>query len=241
MAGLGRGGGRRFFASQIEPYRLVFALSVGLYLASFAVGMAHVLLRQRRLPTIVLDPLAEGEAFERAGHLSRAIKEYRMVARIERGNYETVKRIAAVALRAGDPSGQIDQFLRARSNWPRDPATHISLAWAYFNNRRFDEAETSFRHALRLDASRSEAQIGIGETYLEQDRLAEAIAAFRTALRLETTRAATHNSLGIAYALSGARADALSSFEAAFRLDPSPQYLQNLERARKEVAAAGPP
>jgi tetratricopeptide (TPR) repeat protein len=238
---LGHAEGLRVHTNRIEPYRLIFGVSLGLYAACFLVGTSHVLLRQGRLPSIELNPLAEGDAYERAGQLNRAIREYRMVARIDRGDYESVKRFAAAAQRAGDPSGLVDQLLRARSIWPRDPATHIGLAWAYYNNRRFDEAEASFRDALRLDGSRTEAQAGIGETLLEQNRLAEAIAAFQVAARMEPTRAATYNSLGIAYALSGARRDALSSFDTAVRLDPQRQYAENRARAQKELSAEGKP
>lgn len=224
-----------------DSYRIVFALGVGLLLACFVVGVAHELVRQRRLPSVSLDPLEDAQAFEQSGQLARAIREYRMAARIEQGNYETVRRIAELTRLLGDPSGLIDQFVRARSTWPRDPATHIALGWAYFNNRRFEEARACFQDGLRLDATRSAAHLGIGETFLEQDQFADAIAAFQQALRLEPHRAATHNSVGIAYALAGDRGKALSSFEAAVRLQPTPEYVQNLERARREGAAGATP
>lgn len=219
-------------------YRVLFALGVASYLACFLVGLTHELVTHGRLPAYDMSALTEAQEYLDRGDVQRAAQQYRMVARIDRGSFDTPRQIAELLKKVGDASGQIDAALASRDRFPLVPAAHRNLGWAYFNNRRFDEALASFRQALALDPRELEAQRGIAEVWLEQDRFPEAIEAYRRMLAERPTDATTHNGLAIALTLSGRTEEALRHFEEAARLDPG--FAANLQRARAEAAARRP-
>jgi tetratricopeptide (TPR) repeat protein len=218
-------------------YRHALVLGVALYVVSFAVGIGYVLATRHRLPGLGLDTLEQAAEFERRGDLRNAAREYRMMTWLVPDNYGASRKLAEILSRSGGATADIDKYLRAREIWPRDPAVHRSLAWAFFGQKRYEEAIASFREALRYDPKDAAAQAGIGESQLDQDHYAEAAEAFRSALQLTPDDAALHNSLGITYALSGRRTESIQQFETAVRLAPSPEFKANLDRAR----AAAPP
>ncbi len=158
-----------------------------------------------------------------------------MAARIDRADYETTRRLASVLQAAGDPSGQIDQFERARDLSPGDPVAHRVLGWAYYNNRRFDEADASFVRSSRLDPREADAYIGRANVWLDKDRAIEAQAFAEAALRVAPGSANAYNIRGIALDIQGRRAEAVRAFQEAVRLDPSPTFVQNLERAQRPL------
>jgi tetratricopeptide (TPR) repeat protein len=216
-----------------RAYRVAFALGAAAYAACFLAGLAYTLVTRGRLPAYDMNPLTEAREYLDRGDVQRAVQEYRTVARIDRGSFDTPRQVAELLRRVGDASGQIDAAAAARDRFPRTPAAHRNLGWAYFNNRRFDEALASFREALALDPTEPEAQRGIAEVWLEQDRFPEAIEAFRRALHRHPNDAAAHNGLAIALTLSGRTEEALRHFEDAARLDPG--FAANLRKARAEA------
>lgn len=210
------------------------------YSACFLGGAAYVWTTRGRLPGPAISALEQAEGLRERGDIAGAVSKYRMLARIDRGNYAITTRIADLEKLAGNPNAEIEKYLKARELWPRSSAVQLSLGWAYFKNRRFDEAVGAFRRALELQPGNREALAGIGEYWLERDRYAEAAQAFGEGLRQHPQDAGLHNSLGITYALWGRRMEALEQFETAVRLHPSREYVANLERARLELHAAKP-
>ncbi len=211
----------------------MFAAGLCLYGLCGVAGLAYTILTQHGLPPLSTSALSQAERYLERRDLRRAVQQLRMAARIDRADYETTRRLASVLQAAGDPTGQIDQYERARDLRPGDPLAHRLLGWAYYNNRRFDEAEAAFVRASRLDPRDADAQVGRANVWLDRDRPAEAEAVLRTALRLEARNANAYNILGIALDMQGRRAEAIRAFEEAVRLDPSPTFVQNLERAKR--------
>jgi len=211
----------------------VFAAGLCLYGLCGVAGLAYTILTQHGLPPLSTSALSQAERYLERRDLRRAVQQLRMAARIDRADYETTRRLASVLQAAGDPTGQIDQYERARDLRPGDPRAHRLLGWAYYNNRRFDEAEAAFVRASRLDPRDADAQVGRANVWLDRDRPAEAEAVLRAALRLEARKANAYNILGIALDMQGRRAEAIRAFEEAVRLDPSPTFVQNLERAKR--------
>jgi len=217
----------------------VFSAGLCLYGLCAVAGIAYSVLTQHRLPSLSTSALSQAERHLERGDLRRAIQQWRMAARIDRADYETTRRLASVLQAAGDPSGQIDQFERARELSPGDPVAHRVLAWAYYNNRRFDEADASFVRASRLDPREADAYIGRANVWLEKDRPAEAQAFAEAALRVAPGNANAYNILGIALDTQGRRAEAVRAFQEAVRLDPSPMFVQNRERAQRPLLMNG--
>jgi serine/threonine-protein kinase len=100
--------------------------------------------------------------------------------------------------------------LKARELEPLSPNVQVNVAWTYFAERRFEEAEREMRRALELDPDGLYPLWAIGVTLQRMGKHAEAAAHFGHAVAL-TDRAQTWYlaHLGGAYASGGRREDAL--------------------------------
>lgn len=213
--------------------RAAFRAALALYVAAFAGGLAWAVVTQGRPPSLRDSALTLADRAYARGDVQKAAREYRMAARIDASNYDTPKRLAEMLGRAGDPSGEIDQFRRATELWPNDPATHRRLGWAYLHNRRLDEARGAFERSLALLPGDVPTRQALGETLIEAERYEDAARVLAAAAAEESGNAGLRNSLGVALMLAGRGAEAIAAFEQATRLDP--RFAPNLERARREA------
>ena len=202
-----------------------------LYAALFVAGTVYFVTTRHQLPDVAIDALRDARDYRARGDFRRAAREYRVGSIVGR-EYETARTSTDLRARAGDPSGEIDQYLLGRELAPRDPGAYRGLGWAYAKNGRVDEALTAFRKAVDVAPGDPTALAAIGEVLLDHDRYADAVQAFRAARALGRNDAGIHNSLGIALALQGQLPAAVLEFEEAARRDPSPMFRSNLERAR---------
>ncbi|MFI5183206.1 MAG: tetratricopeptide repeat protein [Vicinamibacteria bacterium] len=202
-----------------------------LYAVSFLCGAAHFVATHHRLPGIAIDAFLDAQEYLAEGKVGLAAREYRVGSRVAR-EYSVAQTATDLRARAGDPSGEIDQYLLGRELAPRDPGAYRGLGWAYARSGRVDEAIRSFRKALDVDPRDAKAWSAMGEVLLDHDQYAEALRAFRSAMALGRNDAGIHNSMGIALALQGQFPAAVSEFEEAVKRDPSPAFRSNLERAR---------
>jgi tetratricopeptide (TPR) repeat protein len=116
---------------------------------------------------------------------------------------------------------------------------NLSLGSAFFQRGYYEQAEASFRVALRDDPSSAEAQYGLGSVYLKQDKNAEARSSFEQALKLTASYPETvpnaWNNLGLLATREGRTSDAIAHFQEALRV--SPDYwiaLENLGNAYRQ-------
>jgi tetratricopeptide (TPR) repeat protein len=109
----------------------------------------------------------------------------------------------------------------ARSEFPRN---YLSLGAVYFQRGYFDQAEASFRSALREDSTSAEALYGLGSVYLEQQKTSEARASFLRATESRESYPDTlpnaWNNLGLLAAREGQTSDAIQYFQAALKKNP---------------------
>ncbi|HTW67372.1 MAG TPA: FG-GAP-like repeat-containing protein [Bryobacteraceae bacterium] len=116
---------------------------------------------------------------------------------------------------------------------------NLSLGSAFFQRGYYDEAEASFRTALRNDPSSAEAQYGLGSVYLKQDKNAQARAAFEQTLKLTASYPDTApnawNNLGLLATREGRTGDAVNYFQEALRANPDYWIaLENLGNAYRQ-------
>jgi tetratricopeptide (TPR) repeat protein len=116
---------------------------------------------------------------------------------------------------------------------------NLSLGSAFFQRGYYDQAEVSFRLALRDDPSSAEAQYSLGSVFLKQEKNAAAQASFERALKLTAsypdTVPNTWNNLGLLATREGRTGDAIGNFQEALRA--SPDYwiaLENLGNAYRQ-------
>ncbi len=101
---------------------------------------------------------------------------------------------------------------------------YLSYGSVFFQRGYMDQAEASFRIALRDDPSSAEALYGIGSVYLDQQKTAEARDSFERALKLRAsypdTLANSWNNLGLLAAREGRTGEAIDYFQQALKLSP---------------------
>jgi tetratricopeptide (TPR) repeat protein len=116
---------------------------------------------------------------------------------------------------------------------------YLSYGSVYFDRGYLDQAEASFRLALRDDASSAEAYYGLGSVYLKQERTSEALDNFKRTVKLEASYPSTlpnaWNNLGLIAARDGRTDEAIGCFENALRLSPDHFIaLENLGNAYRQ-------
>jgi len=101
---------------------------------------------------------------------------------------------------------------------------YLSYGSVFFQRGYMDQAEASFRIALRDDPSSAEALYGIGSVYLNQQKTIEARESFERALKLRAsypdTLANSWNNLGLLAAREGRTDKAIGYFQEALKLSP---------------------
>ena len=101
---------------------------------------------------------------------------------------------------------------------------YLSYGSVFFQRGYLDQAEASFRIALRDDPTSAEALYGIGSVYLDQQKTAEARESFERALKLHAsypdTLANSWNNLGLLAAREGQTGAAIGYFQEALKLSP---------------------
>ena len=114
----------------------------------------------------------------------------------------------------GDPEDARHFGRKATKLEPLSPNAYVNVAWTYFAERRFAEAERELRRGLAVDPEALYPLWACGLTLQMQERHEEAIAMFEKAVGL-TERAQTWylGLLGGGYGAAGRRPDALCVLE----------------------------
>jgi Flp pilus assembly protein TadD len=116
---------------------------------------------------------------------------------------------------------------------------HLSFGSVFFQRGYFDQAEASFRLALRDDPSSAEAYYGLGSVFLKQDKTKEARDSFERAVKLNAnypdTLANAWNNLGLLATREGHSAEAIGHFQEALQHNPDHWIaLENLGNAYRQ-------
>jgi tetratricopeptide (TPR) repeat protein len=100
---------------------------------------------------------------------------------------------------------------------------YISFGAAYFERGYLDQAEASFRSALRDDPSSAEAHYGLGSVYLKQEKLNDARDRFTRAVKLNGSYPETlpnaWNNLGLIATREGRIDEAIGYFQEALKIN----------------------
>lgn len=117
---------------------------------------------------------------------------------------------------------------------------YLSFGSVFFQRGYLDQAEASFRIALRDDPASAEALYGIGSVCLNQQRNAEAREYFTRAVKLTASYPDTlpnaWNNLGILATRDGRMDEAIDNFQQALRVSPDSMIaLDNLGSAYRQT------
>lgn len=139
-------------------------------------------------------------------------------------------------------------YLSAKGIKPRDPRAVYGLGNLYSDQQRWEEAETAYRAALKLDSTDAFAHIALSYVLTQpiatpdlSDRYAEAERLGRRAIQLDSRNALAYDQLGAAMELRGLiGAETESAYRKAVNLDdsfaPAYAHLGRLLRRRGQSA-----
>ena len=116
---------------------------------------------------------------------------------------------------------------------------YLNYGSIYFQRGYLEQAEASFRLALRDDPESAEALYGLGSVYLKQEKGGEARESFERATKLRAsypdTLANAWNNLGLLATREGHTAEAIPYFQEALKLNPDHLIaLENLGNAYRQ-------
>jgi tetratricopeptide (TPR) repeat protein len=116
---------------------------------------------------------------------------------------------------------------------------YLSYGSVYFQRGYFDQAEASFKLALRDNPSSAEALYGLGSVYLKQQKTSEARDCFEDTIKQHASYPDTlpnaWNNLGLLATREGRTAEAIPYFQEALRLSPDHLIaLENLGNAYRQ-------
>ena len=122
---------------------------------------------------------------------------------------------------------------------PEFQRNYLNYGSVYFQRGYLDQAEASFRQALRDDPSSAEALYGLGSVYLKQEKNRDAHENFERATKLQAsypdTLANSWNNLGLLATREGNTAEAIPYFQEALKLNPDHLIaLENLGNAYRQ-------
>ena len=152
---------------------------------------------------------------------AKAEEAFKTATRLAPKSTEPVLGLAEAAKLRGDLNG-VEKWLRqARTIAPNDASVEIAWGRFYYAQKKYGDAEATYKKALTLDAKSVNAHLDLGELYMGGiPKPKEAEEQFRAAIRLQDGHAGAHNGLATALAAQQKIKEAVVEFDAAAKLAP---------------------
>jgi protein O-GlcNAc transferase len=125
---------------------------------------------------------------------------------------------------------------RAAELLPNDAESQFNLGLAYQNQRRFEDAGSTYLRALELKPDYAEALNNLGLVFQQLGDMASAETAFHQAIAIRPDFAEAHNNLGLRFHKNNQLTEAIACFNRA--LERAPEYAEaynNLGAAFQEL------
>ena len=136
------------FRLPFAPLRLAFAVGVGAFFWSFVAGFVYLIALHGSLP-LRTDPLTEARQRAQRGDIDGAVRQYRMVVRIEPTDLGAACELGELLLRAGRPAEALTAFGEAL--YVRlDPRALVGVGDALKARGDAARAAHAYAEALRL-------------------------------------------------------------------------------------------
>ena len=114
----------------------------------------------------------------------------------------------------------VAEYIAAQQTNAEQPHSHVNLGLLYTRLRRFPEAESAYRQALRLDPTYIPAYINLADLYRSQGNEQQALASLQQAQKIDANNAAVAHALGLHFVRAGKLDRALQLLKRATRLAP---------------------
>lgn len=185
-----------------------------------------------------------GLAYHRAGQWTNAVDAYSRALRHNRDLVEVRYNLGCLWLDLNQPEAAKTEFLAF--TYKRDNVTDgwLKLGAAQLRTSKSDDAEKSFREALRVNNQSAEALNGLGLVQLQRKRPREAADQFATALKRQPNyRPALLNLATVSHQYLNDRATALRRYREYLALQPRPsdwEAVQGIVASLEQPVVASP-
>ena len=182
--------------------------------------------------------VAIARTVEGRGEVQQAVGFYTEAVRNDPTRTEAWARLAVLADKEGKFAESEEAHRRALDLQPNDPDLYCNRGYSLYLQERWDEAEISLRHAVRLKPDHRRAHNNLGLVLARTGRGVEALVCFRNA-GCSASDAHTNHAHGLT--LSEDWAGARTQYELALKLSPeSDSVRKRLEGLDALIAEVGP-
>lgn len=156
----------------------------------------------------------------RAGNLVAAERIYRSVLARDKDHIDANYLLGLVELDQEHFSIAVPLITRSRDLAPMNPLYHYNLGRALQGMKQWDEAERSYRKAIKIKHDHTEARYCLGMLLQEVGRNDDAITEYRELLQINPSLAAVHNNLGNVFHATGRLEEGINCLRKAIELEP---------------------
>ena len=161
------------------------------------------------------------DCYFRAGYLKQAAAVLESAFDLEKTNVNQVIIIyAQIKIALGELEEGMKYLLLASRRSPRFPSLHVQIGDVFAKRRLWDEAEKSYRKAIKLDPDFARGYQGLAHVFIRKGKDQEAADAALTAVGLLHRLPSAHVSLGVAMARAKDFERAAMAFQTAARFAP---------------------
>jgi TonB family protein len=126
-----------------------------------------------------------GDIYNAIGNLDSAIILYKVVEKLQPGNYGIPRKIGQIQATKKDYKASISILSSLVKDFPKDPWNHLAFADVAFAAGKIPEAEKSYNEAKKLNARLWQASVGLANIALKKGDLNTAIIQFEDALKID--------------------------------------------------------
>jgi tetratricopeptide (TPR) repeat protein len=171
---------------------------------------------KKTLPAMTSDQLEKsGDAFLSRGNLYKAFAQYEKSLQLNPDNIGLVYKKGLLFVIGGLNQDAIKEFQKVIKKESGHALAHKGMGQAFFQMKKYDEAEKNFRKAIELDQELWQVHNSLGIIYDYKKRYDIAIHEYNTAISLKPDEGFLHNNLGVSCSLAGEYEKAINAFNKA--------------------------
>lgn len=192
---------------------------------ALAAHAAQVALLRRQLDAAPNDRetrLQLAQHYRQLGRDDDALTHYRAALLADPANLEILIPLSGLLLARGRYQEVLELCGRGIAQHPADERTsklHFTRGYVYMQRNQYEDARTSFEHALALDSSSATAWNNLGHIQLRLGEEAAGQRALEAAIAADSTLADAHFNLGGLFLQKGQLAPAQRAYRAALAAD----------------------
>ncbi len=136
-----------------------------------------------------------------------------------------------------------DAYLQAAKADPSSAGALVNLGTAYFNAKRWREAERYYQMALEVDTNYALAHFNLANLFDERGQREAALAHYTAALRIQPQYADAHYNIALLYQATGQTLRAVRHWRAYLKLDGASEWAgiarRELDKLRESTIVRG--